>query len=522
MVPRSRKDVRSSGRLHTWQDMRGVIRFIRHPWRTAPRVSCAGLLACSGCSDPLGMFDDEATVWISATGVLLEPGDTMRFAVTLEVGDDIHRMPEAPGFSWPSDLSISWASSDPAVVSIDAGGLAMAHAPGRVTIRLEVDGAHDSATVGVRPVPGVDPVFYQVIAAGGVHTCGLSLSNDAYCWGSSWYGETGTGASRPYVSIASPALAGKDMSFSAVSVGNVHSCALTPAGKAFCWGNGEYGQLGNGRASPSYFTGRPEPVQGDLAFRSIAAGNFHTCAVTTAGEAYCWGGARSSAPVRVSATLKFASISVGGHSCGIAADRRAYCWWGTNEFGQLGDGTTTASDTPVAVAGDLTFQSLDAGSQHTCGVTTQERAYCWGNNWRGRLGTGSETPSAVPQPVDTEITFVSVSAGGEHTCALRVDGSAYCWGSNWRGQLGNDFPIGDEEYTAIDYQELSPVSVVGHHAFVLLSAGAEGHTCGVTQSGAALCWGSNSHGQLGYGRLDFFPGTELRIQTVPVAVASAF
>lgn len=340
---------------------------------TAPWLVFATLV-CSRCSDPLGMFGDDRTVWISATGVLLEPGDTTRFGVTMQVGADIHRMPEDGASTWPSNVSVTWASSDPAILSIDAAGLATARAPGRVAVRVEVDGARDSATVGVRPVRP-DSVSFSTIEAGGVHTCATTSSDRAYCWGSSWYGETGTGTSRRYVSIVSPAAAGEGRAFSAISVGGAHSCALTPEGKSFCWGNGEYGQLGDGRSGSSYFNVSAEPVEGDLTFRSIAAGNFHTCAISTDRHAHCWGGARSSVPILVSAGLEFASISVGGHSCGITTDGRAYCWWGRNDFGQLGDGTTTARDTPVAVSGDFRFRSLDAGSEHTCGVTTQGRAY---------------------------------------------------------------------------------------------------------------------------------------------------
>lgn len=495
----------------------------RRRWAVAPwLVFASSSFACFGCSDLFGIFDDERAVSISATGVLLEPGDTLRLGLTMEVGSDIHSMPGQPGHPWPSDVSVSWTSSDPSIVSIDGAGLATARAPGRVTIRLEIDGARDSATVGVRPVPGAAAVSYSVIEAGGAHTCAMTSSNNAYCWGSSWYGETGTGAARPYTSVVSPAVAGEQISFSNISAGFVHSCALTSVGKAFCWGNGEYGQLGNGKSGSGYFTARAESVEGGLSFHSIAAGNFHTCGIVTSGHAYCWGGGRSSAPVRVSAALEFASISVGGHSCGIARDGKAYCWWGTNEFGQLGDGTTVARDEPVAVAGNLTFRSLDAGSQHSCGITADGRAYCWGSNWQGRLGTGSELPSAIPQPVYADIAFVMVTAGGAHTCALSVDGAAYCWGSNWRGQLGNDFQIGDERYTAVDYQELRPVVVAGGHIFTQLSAGSENHSCGTTQAGAAYCWGSNDHGQLGYGGLDYFPGTELRVRTTPVAVASPY
>ena len=80
------------------------------------------------------------------------------------------------------------------------------------------------------------------------------------------------------------------------------------------------------------------------------------------------------------------------HSCGVTTAGAAYCW-GDGDFGQNGNGDTTAAPapTPVPVAGRLTFAAVSAGGGHSCGVTTTGVAYCWGVNPVGQLGAGTST-----------------------------------------------------------------------------------------------------------------------------------
>ena len=89
----------------------------------------------------------------------------------------------------------------------------------------------------------------------------------------------------------------------------------------------------------------------------------------------------------------------GLHSCGITTAGVAYCW-GDNGLGQLGTGTTNMSRTPVAVAGSLRFAAISAGADYTCGLTMGSVAYCWGANSYGGLGNGSTINSNVPVKVD--------------------------------------------------------------------------------------------------------------------------
>ena len=95
-------------------------------------------------------------------------------------------------------------------------------------------------------------------------------------------------------------------------------------------------------------------------------------------------------------SLRFQQLTAGGsHTCGLTEAGRAWCW-GRNGFGQLGDGSTRDSPVPMPVRGELRFARLSGGGAHTCGESRSGDLYCWGNNIQGQLGDGTRENRMFP------------------------------------------------------------------------------------------------------------------------------
>ena len=243
-----------------------------------------------------------------------------------------------------------------------------------------------------------------------------------------------------------PASANPLTGVASVSAG-LHTCAVTITGGAKCWGRNSAGQLGAGTTETCGSAGFPcSPVPLDVAglggVPAISAGEQHTCALTTAGGIKCWGDntfgqlgdgttTNQSAPIDVvGLTSGVASVAAGqGHTCVVTSAGGAKCW-GINDFGQLGDGTTGTSFTPVDVSGLTSgVATVSTGSVHTCAVTTAGGVKCWGWNVLGQLGIGAldSNDHLVPEDVVGLASGVAaVSAGDLHTCALTTAGGVKC------------------------------------------------------------------------------------------------
>jgi alpha-tubulin suppressor-like RCC1 family protein len=280
-------------------------------------------------------------------------------------------------------------------------------------------GANESGQLGdgtttdrVMPRVVAGTRLFRQVEAGARHTCGVTTDNLAFCWGDNEYGQLGDGTTTRR--LVPRAVAGGHQ-FKQVAAGSdfwSHTCGVTTDDRAFCWGSNSYGQLGD--STEVELRLKPRRVAGRLRVRQVDAGGVHSCAVTTDGRAFCWGNGRGGAigngkqylsfwPRAVAGGLSFIRVSLGrGHSCGVTTSDRGYCW-GSNAYGELGDGTAPYSKLrPVAVAGGLSFSRLAAGDAHTCGKDPAGKAYCWGANPDGRVGDGTSSQIAnrlTPVPV---------------------------------------------------------------------------------------------------------------------------
>lgn len=287
------------------------------------------------------------------------------------------------------------------------------------------------------------------LAVGDDHTCALVASGGVVCWGSNGQGQLGDGTIKRRESFVS--VSGLSHDIAALAAGADHTCAVIAGGGVRCWGNNTYGQLGDGttedRAVPVDVVGLASGVA------AITAGSDHTCALKSDGGVQCWGnnnfgrlgngassGDDSSIPVEVTGLSDSATAVAAGdaHTCAALAGGGVQCW-GRNSDGELGDGTTDYRDGPVLVSGlSGAVTHLTAGRAHTCGLT-DGGAVCWGDNAFGQLGDDSAADQMAPVNVrGLSSGVVAIAAGAMHTCALTQDGAVWCWGNNEFGQLGDD------------------------------------------------------------------------------------
>lgn len=334
---------------------------------------------------------------------------------------------------------------------------------------------------------------FASVSAGDAHSCAVTTVGKAYCWGRNGAGQVGADTTINNVPVPTPV--SRALEFQSLSAGIALTCGLTVDADAYCWGLGSSGQLGGdareGCGSLQELCSRtPIVVSGNISFSSISARGTGTCGLSVDGDAYCWGSfsqwfsTAQFAPARVPGELNFRLLSVGSPVCGVTIDNDAYCWE-ANSFA-VGDGSW------VPVSGGLAWETVSAGPGHTCGITMGGDPYCWGNNENGQLGNGSTSDSNTPVVVTGGLSLASVSVGGSPftgsgytTCGVTTGGSAYCWGT---GPLG----VGTTTSSTV------PVAVAGGLAFVSIDVG-DSHACGLTTDGKVYCWGDNGFGQVGDG-----------------------
>ena len=338
----------------------------------------------------------------------------------------------------------------------------------------------EDVTDGSRPQPPSALGGLVEISVGMDGTCATSDDGSAYCWGDDDFGGLGNGA--PFVGESTPQLVAAT-GLAHVSSGLQHACAVK-GNDIMCWGRGSYGQLGDGRD----LGGTPTKIA-LTGMTEVGVGRGFACA-RSAAKLYCWGvddnaqladgsGDPRPTPVEISIPAQITSLTVGAyHACVATATVGPRCW-GANNSGALGVGDTSFK--PGIVAPAIGSQLLVAGDGFTCGITAGGAVQCWGTNDYGELGDGTEIAKTSPNTVGGLGSILGLAAGGSHACAF--DGtSSWCWGSNGDGQLG----VGD-----LGVHEM-PTMLTGP-AFATMSAGSYS-TCGTTGGNEVYCWGSYDNG----------------------------
>lgn len=303
--------------------------------------------------------------------------------------------------------------------------------------------------------------------------------------------------------------------YKSVSTGYHRTCAVTLEGLGLCWGWNYAGSLGTTSTSSSVLTPSVVALPSGERFRSIEAGSYFTsCGLTESGNVYCWGEAAPLARVPLPTGSIVSQLSVGASQvCALTTEGALYCHGDWNS-GELGTGDSEYTHLPVRVTlpDGATPSYVSAGIGFTCVVATSGAAYCSGVNAAGQLGNGGTTTSKVFTRValPANVALTSISAGLERACALDTNGGGWCWGQNYNGALGDD----TYAHSRIPRGVVLPADT----ALTDLRTGWY-HTCAITTTGSALCWGSNDQGALGWGQT--YGGKTIRTAALPDGVSAA-
>ena len=364
----------------------------------------AGLLVSACSKDPSASSDP-----VAASVRIVAPPNRIRFVDSVQLNaealDAAGRVLSTP---------VTWSSNAATKVSVSPSGRIVGEATGKAWITVRAGSLTDSAEVSVAP-------HYVQIAAGHQFACALTDTGVAYCWGRS--GALGISADS---SSAAPVAVDTDTPFASIFASRAYACALTFTGEPYCWGH-------VAEAGITYRT--PRAVQSTKRFRRLGAGLFAIHGVTTDSAHYWWGfvfNLNRPQPVLFDATRRYVDATFNEvHGCVVSVTNSAYCW-GYNGIGQFGNGSYE-SDYVSLVPAFTGFSVLRivAGNQHTCALMIDASAYCSGQGDQfGTLGDGSSTSfTNQPRRVAISEPIRAIAAGNKGMCAVTVAGASWCWGS---------------------------------------------------------------------------------------------
>jgi len=303
-----------------------------------------------------------------------------------------------------------------------------------------------------RPVQVSKGKTFKAVSAGGLHSLAIDNTGALWAWGRNRYGQLGIGNT---TDSSDPREVRPGTKFTAISAGGTQgfSLAIDETGALWAWGRNNYGQLGDGTTTQR---NSPVPIKPETKFKAVAAGPYHSLAIDETGALWAWGRNRygqlgignttdSSVPREIKPGTNFTAISAGGEDYGfsLAIDNKGALWaWGSNEYGKLGDGSTSQRNSPVQVnvsegSKPVVFRVVSAGVDHSFAIDFDGNLWAWGSNEDGRLGNGSTTRSNIPVKLNTGTSYTAVNAY-KHSMAICINGRVWAWGRGINYRLGND------------------------------------------------------------------------------------
>ncbi|GEM_PF-2119620 len=300
--------------------------------------------------------------------------------------------------------------------------------------------------------------------------------------------------------LAAEILCAQCISFKAVYGGPdcQNTFVLTSDNRLLATGRNYLGSLGNGTPSETAQYGLVELVPGTQ-WRSVAGSFPHTLAIQSNGTLWAWGSNQfgqlgngtttgGTSPVQVGTDTDWQSIATGSNHS-LALKENGTLWaWGFNSDGQLGISSSGNRNTPVQVGTDTDWQSLTGFGNSSIALKKNGTLWAWGSNFYGQFGNGTTTSSYGPVKVGTATDWQMVAGGAIHCVAIKSDGTLWAWGNNQYGQLGQGTTT----------NSLVPVQIGTQANWRSISAGSN-HALAIQSGGTLWSWGRNEYGQLGQG-----------------------
>jgi alpha-tubulin suppressor-like RCC1 family protein len=360
----------------------------------------------------------------------------------------------------------------------------------------------ESVRVGASGAQGADVDYVGTFAGGDEHTVVMDENGKLWSWGNGIYGQLGNGAfvrnQAQRVAVLS------DLTFTQVTASTYHTAAIDSTGHLWTWGVNTYGQLGIQPYLDKSHT--PIAVRPDLIFTQVTAGYGHTVALDNTGQLWSWGLDNMgqlgndlalqtyNVPVKVLEGRKFKQVSTGDHHT-VALETTGELWsWGRNTNGQLGLGDRTNRPTPAKVAFAPVIDKVATGDRHTVVLDSTGKLWSWGYDEYGQLGDdATKLDQTIPKAVLSGTKFKDVAGGMFHTVAIDTTGKLWSWGWDSNGQLGDGISEPGDKPTpvAVVFEPALPDLVFSH-----VTAGAR-HTLAMDNTGQLWSWGLDNTGQLG-------------------------
>jgi len=415
---------------------------------------------------------------------------------TTDIGDDPSEMGDAlPLLDFdgvtPTVTNTPTATNTPSITNTPSKTYTRSKTPTRSKTKTKTRTPTKSKTPTRTPVGYVSRV--STLDSGAYHTCAILASSVVKCWGANDSGQLGLGdtairgdASGDMGNALPVVNLGTDVIPLSIYAGLTHTCVVTTAHRVKCWGSNTYGELGLGDITNR--GGLTSQMGDNLPY--VDLGPYRTATALALGNEY---------------------------TCALLDNATVTCW-GSNQYGQLGIGSTdTIGDIstemgeallPVDIGTDRRVVSIVSQMAGMCALLDDATIKCWGNNMNGTLGIGTTTnrgngvglmgDNLPAVAFSSSLTPVELAGAIGATCARFEDATVRCWGLNAMGLLGT----GDTANRGDDAGEVAALTAIdlgsGHSAKHIFGSNGM-NFCALLDDDSLKCWGNNADANLGIG-----------------------